>query len=288
MRKIFIALTAIAILSTAALLFGPSPTFTATLIPAIRGPEGATIGETFRGEEFHYRLGFWILKDVAEAKINIKAHADGGYIAVLDARTTGYVHSLFLSRHDIYTARIFEVDGGRRFVTTSLEKDVTIGGRKRRTTTWVDYEEGMMRWKSWKEGRLRKSGEMKLEPDKRYDGPLTTFYNLRYGAYGPMTIGIDYKIDTLPKDDLTPVNIDITFATNEDLKKYTRGKRDKGFLAYVKVAKEFFDSKSGKIEIVFDEEMRPVEAVARDVLLFGDIRGRLIGIGRELNFEKSP
>ncbi len=51
------------------------------------------------------------------------------------------------------------------------------------------------------------------------------------------------------------------------------------YLAEVKLGKDLFGSKSGFIEIEFTNDMIPEAAVAKDILFYGDVRGKLTSIG---------
>ncbi len=154
--------------------------------------QGRSIGETYAGERLDYEIGFWLFDGVAVGRVELGRDAEG-YVAVFSAHTTGIAEWL-RHREDTYTARLVEADGGTRFRTVSFDKDVTVGRKKRRTLTEVDYDAGVMRWTEWKDGKLRKTGELELPEGVRYDDPLAAFFNFRYGAYGPIREGESYLI----------------------------------------------------------------------------------------------
>ncbi len=236
-----------------------------------------SIGEAFVGEEFTYSIGFWILSNVAEGTIRLTRDEEGQYVAILSAHTTGAIGRFFRSRKDTYTTHLKIVESGDRFVTGRLEKDVRIGKKIRKSVQKLDYDKGTLSWTTYKKGKIRRTGEMPIPPGEKYDGPLTAFYNLRHGVYGPIEEGREYFIKTIPKKDKPMDDIELRIATSEEFKKHV-GTRDNGakYFARAIIDKDFFDSKTGVVEILFNEDMVPVEAVAKDVLLFGDIRGRLV------------
>jgi hypothetical protein len=53
------------------------------------------------------------------------------------------------------------------------------------------------------------------------------------------------------------------------------------YLADAMIGKEFFGSGKGEIEIYFSKGLVPHYAVAKDVAVFGDVKGRLLGPGDE-------
>jgi hypothetical protein len=263
-------------------LLKPKVVLTAVRAATVAERGAPTIGKWFAGEELDYRIGFWILDDVAVGKLRLESDGSGGYVATLTAHTTGVLGWFLRYRKDTYTARLQEVNGGGRFRTMTFEKNVDIGGKVRRGITVLDYENRLMTWKKWKRGKLRDSGELKMEPGVFYDGPLTAFYNFRFGVYGPIEEGREYWIEgreywikTFPKSSNKEVNIYLRLAPKNEFKSRF-GERDTfdAYLADVKIDKELFGSKSGDIEILFSDEMVPVEGVAKDILLFGDVRGK--------------
>jgi hypothetical protein len=237
----------------------------------------STIGDRFAGEELDYRIGFWILDDVAVGKLRLVRDRSGGYVATLTAHTTGVLGWFLRYRKDTYRAWLQEVNGGGRFRTMTFEKNVDIGGKVRRGITVLDYENRLMTWKKWKRGKLRDSGELKMEPGIFYDGPLTAFYNFRFGVYGPIEEGREYWIKTFPKSSNKEVDIYLRLATKSEFKRRFSEKAPfDAYLADVKIDKELFGSKSGDIEILFSDEMVPIEGVAKDIILFGDVRGKFV------------
>jgi hypothetical protein len=262
---------------TQLVLFRPKVVLTAGSPSTVPEKVGATIGESFAGEEFDYKIGFWIFDDVAVGKIKLESLGGGKYIASLTAQTTGVVGWFLRYRKDSYIARIKEVDGGTRFRTMTFEKNVDMGGKVTRGITILDYEKGLMTWKKWKKGKLRRSGELTMEPGVFYDDPITAFYNFRFGVYGPIEDGREYLIKTFPKSKGKEVDIYLRLATESEFERLSKHKGPlEGYFAYVKIDPELFGSKSGDIEMLFSEELIPVEGVAKDIILFGDVRGKFV------------
>ncbi len=245
-----------------------------------------TIGETFVGEKFTYQIGFWILDNVATGSISLEKGPDGDYIATLTAQTTGVVGWLLRYRKDTYTAHMKMIDGGRRFITKTFEKRVEFRGKVRRGITKLDYEKRLLTWRSWGGGKEEKSGRDEIPEGVYYDGPLTAFYNFRYGVYGPIEEGRTYNIKTFPKKGVSDIFLRI--ATREEMKRRLKDKARLGnYLADVKIDKELFGSQSGDIEIIFTDDLVPVEAVAKDIIFFGDVRGTLKEMTVPMKLEKT-
>lgn len=265
---------------TLPVVFRPKAVLTAVSTwPAPEKGAAATIGQSFVGEELDYRIGFWLFDDAAVGKLKLERGEDGTYVVSLTAQTTGVLGWFLRYRKDSYTALIEEVDGGGsgRFRTITFEKNIDIGGKVTRGITWLDYEKGLMTWKKWKRGKLRRSGELPMEPGVFYDDPLTAFYNFRFGVYGPIEEGREYLIKTFPKSRGKEVDIHLRLATESEFERLMRYKEPfEGYFAYVRIDKELFGSKTGNIEMLFSEDLVPVEGVAKDMVLFGDVRGKLV------------
>ncbi len=238
--------------------------------------EFATIADQFLDEELVYKISFWFFKNVAVGKVLFKKDENGGYLAIMNAYTTGAIARVVQQRHDYYVARLVLSDDGTRLMTKSLSKTVTRNGRIRESRTYVDYENRIVSWINWGDGREEKSGAVGFPDGVFPDDPLGAFYNFRAGAYGPMKVGGEYKITTFPKEDRIP-EIILNIATKDVMKKRLRGKDAPAeFLADATIGKEFFGSGKGDIEIYFSKDLVPHYAVAKDVAIFGDVRGSLM------------
>ncbi len=135
------------------------PVFTLSLRSTAEAEEehGApTIADSFSGEVLDYVIGFWFFDNVAEAKLSLEKGEKGEYIARLEAYTTGVIKGI-ADRHDVYIARLMVVDKGKRFLTQTFEKSVTMRGKTRRNLTVVDYKKRVVRWRSWGGGKEEKT-----------------------------------------------------------------------------------------------------------------------------------
>ena len=245
-----------------------------------------TIGARYADEELVYQVGVLFFDDAATGMVSLKKGEGNDYVATFIAHTAGIVDRIY-HRQDTYVAHLKEADGGRRFVTKSFEKTIDVNGKVRKGVTNMDYAKNEMTWKSWGGGKDDRSGLVRLKAGMRYDDPLAAFYNFRYGVYGAIKELQIYKIPTFPKEDHTP-EIFLRVASKGEFDKKTNGlKPYADYLAEVKLDKELFGSGSGHIEILFTDGLVPVEAVAKDVVFFGDVRGKLREIGITMDMKKT-
>jgi len=252
----------------------------------------STIGARYVNEELVYQVGVLFFDDAAIGMVSLKKGEDGDYVATLTAHTVGVVDKIY-HRQDTYIAHLKEVDGGRRFVTMTFEKIIDVNGKVRKGITYMDYVKNEMTWKSWGGGKDDRNGFVKLKDGMRYDDPLAAFYNFRYGVYGPIKQLQTYKIPTFPKEDHTP-EIILKVASRAEFDKKANGLKEfnpqkpyADYLAEVKLDKELFGAGSGRIDIFFTEGLVPVEAVAKDIVFFGDVRGKLREIGMTMDMKKT-
>lgn len=246
-----------------------------------------SIGESFEDEALLYQISVLVFDNAAAGVLTLKKEGDAEYVGTLEAYTVGVIDRLY-HRKDTYVSRLAEVDGGRRFITKSFEKTVDINGRIKKTFNTLDYDKRVLTWVSWKDGKEEVHPDIKFPADIYCDDPLAAFYNFRYGVYGRVQEGREFKIYTLPKEDKVPV-IKMKITSREDLEKRTQGSKPYAdYLADVKLGKELFGSGSGEVEIYFTDGLVPVEAVAKGIVFFGDVHGRLREIGVSMGFSTTP
>ena len=239
------------------------------------GSEEASIGELFAGEELQYDIGFWIFNGIAEGRLVLKDEGNGRYTATLSAKSNGVLDTLLKHRRDRYVATMRLSKDGKRFLTESFEKQVTMDGKgTRQSVHKVDYNARTVSMRSWGGDKPEKKSLDKIPEGVYTDDPLAAFYNFRNGVYGDIAEGKDYRIMTFPKEDKIP-EIFIRIASKDELRKRNNKKVAADLLADARIDKDLFGSSSGDIEILFTKEMIPVQAIAKDMVMFGDVKGKL-------------
>ncbi len=237
-----------------------------------------SIGEFFDGEELHYEISFMFLKKVATVMLVFKrAEQKGRYISVLQGETLGIIGWLSKYRSDTYRTVMEEIDGGRRLRSISFEENVKIGKKTRTYSHEFDYQKKRWTKRSTRRGVRTRTAEAAIPEGKTYDDFLCASYNFRYGVYGQLERGKTYLIPTFPRKGSNTYEIKIASKEEEDRQK-TAEKIDErsALLLQLKLDPEITDSKTGLIEGWLTKDYYPMEGVIKDVILFGDVHGKLV------------
>lgn len=245
-----------------------------------------TIADVFIGEDLTYRIGFWIFDDVAQGRLTLENGPDGDYVATLSAWTTGVAGWALRYRKDTFVVHMRLSDDGQRFISKTFEKTVDKSGDIRKGITYFDYDKRLVTWRSWGGGKEDKGGTGRIPSGIWVDDPIAAFYNFRYGVYGPVKEGANYTIYTFPKGDEVP-HIMLRMASKTELAARRGDNAAAEYLAYARIDRDLFGSQSGDVEILFNGDMLPTEAVAKDIMLFGDVRGRLVKMGFDMGIVKT-
>ncbi|MBI5563041.1 MAG: DUF3108 domain-containing protein [Deltaproteobacteria bacterium] len=243
-------------------------------------PRKTAIADAFVGEDLSYRIGFWLFDDVAEGRLTLAKGEDGDYVATLSAWTTGIAGWALRYRKDTFVVHMRMTPDGGRFVSKTFEKTVDKSGDVHQSLTLFDYGKRLVTWHSWGGGKEPKDGMGRIPPGVWCDDPIAAFYNFRYGVYGPVKEGQNYTVYSFPKGGEVP-KIMLRMASRTELDE-RKGDNAAEYLAYARIDKDLFGSQSGDVEILFNRDMLPTEAVAKDIVLFGDVRGRLVRMGFDM------
>ncbi len=244
-------------------------------------PSRSPIGKTFAFEFMKFAAGFFLFSHAGDAEISlVPTHSPGRYRAKIWGKTRGLIGFITRHREDTHISEIMENEEKNRFICTRLIRDTRIGKKHVTKIFEMDYKKRTLTITRIK--KKKKSIRVKpIPPGTIYDDPLTAFYNFRYGSYGPAAFGKSYTIDTIPGKKVKHISLRI--ATKEETMKrkshfplHNKAK----FLIYLRIAPDIVKSKRGEIEGWVSSELIPLYGIAKDVLFFGDVEGKLLGYGR--------
>ena len=94
--------------------------------------------------------------------------------------------------------------------------------------------------------------------------------------YGKIKDGARFNISTAYKDRTSDSTIYVRTPVNSDnLYKRMGSNFTASFAAEISIDPEVFDSKDGKVVILFTDDLLPIGFIAKNVLGFGDLYGNL-------------
>ncbi len=225
------------------------------------------------GETLKYNVGFWIFNKIGT--VELQTLRDGNNIVVtIDSSTTGMIDSI-LHRHNFYkTTLTLDKDMNRLKPLNTYEKKIK-GDKERVKVTDYDYVNNLRKFTIWKNGKFRREREVKLDSKASDDG-ISAFYNLRSEMYGEIKDGASFNISTTYKDRTSDSTIYVRTQENSDnLYKRQGSNFTASFAAEISIDPEVFDSKDGKVVILFTDDLLPIGFIAKNVLGFGDLYGNL-------------
>ncbi len=235
-----------------------------------------SIGDRFNGEVLRYDFDFWILSRTGEGSVTFRSLEDGKFLAVYEGKTLGLIGWISRYRFDRYRSTMGMIDQGKRLIPLRFEEEVTIGEKTRKRTTRFDYGARKISVETQRESKVSRE-ELEIPPGVLYDDPMTALYNLRSGVYGMVEPGKVFSILTVPRK-RGPKTLRISVAHKEEEERKRSAESDKGekdFYIRAHLDKEMVGSIHGLVEGWFSADLVPISAVAKDVFLFGDLRGIL-------------
>ncbi len=227
----------------------------------------------FVGEFLKYNVGFWVFNKIGT--VELQTLRDGNNVVVtIDGSTTGMIDSV-LHRHNVYkTTLTLDKEMNRMKPLSTYEKKIK-GDKERVKVTDYDYVNNMRKFTIWRDGKFRREREVKLDSKVSDDG-ISAFYNLRSEMYGEIKDGASFNISTAYKDRTSDSTIFVrTPVSSDKLYKRQGSSFTASFAAEISIDPEVFDSKDGKVLILFTDDLLPIGFIAKNVLGFGDLYGNL-------------
>ena len=227
----------------------------------------------FVGESLKYNIGFWIFNKIGTVELQTLRNGNN-IVVTIDGSTTGMIDGI-LHRHNFYkTTLALDKDMNRLKPLTTYEKKIK-GDKERVKVTDYDYVNNMRKFTIWKNGKFRRECEVKLDSKVSDDG-ISAFYNLRSEMYGKIKNGARFNICTAYKDRTSDSTIYVRTPVNSDsLHKRQGSNLTASFAAEINIDPEVFDSKDGKVVILFTDDLLPIGFIAKNVFGFGDLYGNL-------------
>ncbi len=231
--------------------------------------------ETMVGE---YVVEYGILgkMGVAEAKMTKE---DDRYDIVMKARATGLAKVLSGGRVEIYKSSGIIV--GNRLVPELYSKDIRHSGKRRIKIYRFDHPHGRVTTHEtkYKEGKVVGEKNETL-PYYATDDIFSLYFNIM-DTIGDCTRPFDRYLHAVGAEKKTG-RVRVETISNEEQKKHIE-KLLGGAHCYLKVTifQKLFGSKGGQLYLALRKDGVATKAVLKDVVMFGDVRGRLVDFQRQ-------
>ena len=172
--------------------------FLAPSVPAFPASPATRAVSSPPEEDFVYDIDFLWFKKMAEGRLSIRRTGPKRYRADLVARTKGFIGFLTSYRKNHYISEMEFLPDKNRLLSRRYTKTVHSGLDVSKSVTVIDYKKGEIRWETTTNGEIRDKGTEPIPKGLIYEDLLSALFNLRFGAFGPMTHGRQLTITTLP------------------------------------------------------------------------------------------
>lgn len=245
-----------------------------TLKSAAQEPPATVAGGTLVAEKLHYDISFLWLNRAAEAQISLQPDGhDGRFRVELEAKTLGLSAWATGDRRQRFVSLVQKDEKG---VLRTLKHDSDTHSTKRGAT-----RSRLKHLRYDAKGRkiiqqVVRNGNRNPEEVFSLDGPmpfdfLAGFYNFRAGAFGPLTVGAQFRIPTFARGQESEIKVRV-LTSEETLRARLPSN---GLAIRVNMDPEVFDTGDGTVYVWFDAQGRPARVIVKNVVGFGDVRGTL-------------
>lgn len=229
----------------------------------------------FDGEKLVYDISFLWFENAAEA-VTTMEQDENGCIARLTAETKGFVGFFTGYVKHFYVSYMKMTQEKKGLWPYLFEKNIIFQRSEEKVVTKLDYKKRTLSWVTTEKGKIIEEKSMPIPPSIVYYDILSVLYNFRSMYYGEIEKGKDFVIQTIPEKNESEIRIHV--ATREEelkLKREENIKDSEGYFLIVKIPKEIFKTKEGRVLVWGSKDLLPLKVIVRDYIGFGDIRATL-------------
>ena len=219
-----------------------------------------------------YKVSFGIFGKIGTAKALFKINKDKTYHILISAKATGFAKVLSGGRVESYESSGKVIDGvlvpdiykGTTKTDTKFSQKIYYFLHKKKVIEMLKIRQ--------RDGKTTKSEE-RLKYYAKND-ILSLFFNIKHYLNGFKFVGkkVLYAVGANKKDG----RVDLIVPSGKELKKLKSELNEKsGHFMIVFINKKIFASKRGELFLDINDKGIATKAVLKDVIFFGDIRGKL-------------
>ncbi len=254
--------------------------FAVAFLPGPAAAQTASVASLPEEETLVYNIGFLIFRKAADGSMALRYLPKRDlYEGVLQAKTKGFISWVSLAREDTYRS-LMRLSPDGRLIPVEFFKEVHTWSYQITSRTVLDYESGVMRWKTTEVIGGKTSIEEKsqpIPPGVIYEDFISAFFNLRRGAYGSIRPGQNFRILSLPTDQW--------FEKKAEEPQYFLVRIDpaqeKGLsqtVVSIHVPEDLFGQTVGDIQFHMRQYFIPSRILVKKALIFGNMEGNLIRV----------
>lgn len=227
------------------------------------------------GENLKYEISFLWFDRIALGEISLQAgDKPGTYLATLKARTLGVAAFFTRNRVETYTTLMEEGPDGllrplRQISDTRRDKGK--GVRQRISSYFFDFEQRQVLYVKTTNGKETDRKLLDMQKGQPVYDFLSAFYNLRLKRLGPIRAGKPITLAAFSRKGQKKIVVSRLFEEEQKKMKFPQ----ELLLCKVLLDPETFGSDSSDVYVGFDERLRPLQAVVKNVIGLGDVRGVL-------------
>lgn len=230
--------------------------------------------DDFVGVNLRYQIGFLWMDHIADGSFIVERDGDADiYRARLVGKTRGFAAWLTKDRVQSYETRMRRLPNGRlQTLTHESLIDKGSGKKRKRRSKYYQFDpqaSQVLIEKRGNGGQVMWNKQVAIEEELFPVDILTAFFNFATGVYGPFEQGRVYEVPAFSGEGVGLIRIDVVPSSQAPGSLF-----DKNILiCRVQVDQEVFDTQDGILYVQFDESMRPVRGIVKDIIGMGDIRG---------------
>jgi hypothetical protein len=231
--------------------------------------------ERLVGERLEYGISFLWFDHLAEGEVTLEpGPQEDTWLIVMQARTLGIAAAVTRNRVDKYETLIEVAPDG--LLRPIWHKAHTIKGngtaRREKTKQYdFDYVGGQVRYRRLKNGKSSTDKYFAMNDRTQMYDILSALYNLRLGYYGEIGQQ-EVHIPTFHHEGEQDIVIAPLYDSTEADRKFLE---TSSFLCQVLVDPSVFGTNGRDVLVGFDNDMRPIVGIIKNVIGLGDVRGTL-------------
>ncbi len=235
---------------------------------------GLLLAETIHAT-YKIEYGIFGKMGVSDAYLTKKG---GEYEIKMVAKATGLAKVLSGGRVEIYGSKGVIVDG--KLLPTTFTKDIKRSGKRRIKIYTFDHvaKRVVFHEENYRDGKLKDKKDETL-PYYAENDILSLYFNIR-DIIGDCKMPFAKDLKAVGAEKRTG-RVRVETVTGDGREKLKRSLGDEPCYLKVTIYQKLFGSKGGELYLSLDREFIARKALLKDVIMFGDIRGKLTHLERK-------